>query len=460
MRTRTLACLAALLAAATAFGQEFGGTLGSDTGYAQTSSGTFSLYERADVWAKLPLAPAVHFQVQASFAYSLDTASMASSLAAAPFGADLDVLKLSLSMTRPQPDILSASLAMGRYPFSDPTRLVFSSKMDGFSLGFQFPVLQASFHFGTTGLLFNNASGVVVSATDRTLSADASRLFGSPRFVGMSELAFSPLFGQSIVLAILVQEDLRPFVQSVTGIPDSLLEEWSTAYQPGKGGALGTQYATLKASGQIVNGLFYEAFSTLGMGRLLSYLPDTLSSTGYSYQYAPVLSFLGGGNLTLYLPSLLSSVVGLRGICASGDQDADTATEGNSEGSATQFIPLTATALGTVFSPKLTNIAFLELSWMVKPIQSLRFQTGAKLMGFFRPTTGPISLPGLSPDSTSPYLGTEVDWTSSYRILSDLGVSLNLGAFVPGKAPIGAFDPGYGGSDLQFAGRLSVSLSL
>ena len=155
---------------------------------------------------------------------------------------------------------------------------------------------------------------------------------------------------------------------------------------------------------------------------------------------------------------LLSSAFNFRFLYASGDSDYSRAIEGNTSGSGTQFIPLTASSLGTVFSPSLSNLIETELSGSIKPVSSLALQTGMKLLAFFRPTEGPVNVSGIKPGSTSPWLGFEADLFGMYRIMSDLGLSLNAGLFLPGVSPNGAFSTGT--SPLWYSIDLALVLDL
>ncbi|OGB58774.1 hypothetical protein A2Y27_03820 [candidate division CPR2 bacterium GWD1_39_7] len=71
-----------------------------------------------------------------------------------------------------------------------------------------------------------------------------------------------------------------------------------------------------------------------------------------------------------------------------------------------------------------------------------------------------VGAPGISATSTSPYLGTEIDISGSYRILSDLGISLNGGLFFPGIDPNGAFSASLSAKPVQFALQLALTLGM
>jgi hypothetical protein len=224
-----------------------------------------------------------------------------------------------------------------------------------------------------------------------------------------------------------------------------MIEEWTSKRYTGAqamGGRLNTQYATLNATGPVYGNLFYGAWFTYGSGRTLTWLEDTNSVTGFSYQYVPISAVMSGLSLDLYMPEKLGSAANLRFIFASGDKDWTSVTEGNTAGDANQFIPLTATSLGTVFSPALSNLIVTELGGSMRPFSAVPVQTGLRLMGFFRPTEGPVDASGLQTGETSSWLGFETDLYANYRIMSDMGLSLNGGLFFPGISPNGAFSVG------------------
>jgi hypothetical protein len=137
------------------------------------------------------------------------------------------------------------------------------------------------------------------------------------------------------------------------------------------------------------------------------------------------------------MPQAAQSVVSLGYLYSSGDKDHGSFFEGNTEGASKAFVGLTPPSFGAVFSPRLGNLMVTDLGYSVKPFsgsgsRSLEeFQTELSVLGFFRPTTGVISEPGINPSSDDLYLGTEVDLALNFRPFSDLGFSLVNGVFFP-----------------------------
>jgi hypothetical protein len=195
-------------------------------------------------------------------------------------------------------------------------------------------------------------------------------------------------------------------------------------------------------SGNITGNLYYDVFSYLETGQMLSYQSG-------SYQSIFFYAALAGGGVRIFLPRALSSVIGVRGLYASGDPNAGTVVEGQSQGFSV-FTPISRPTLDNVFSPQLSNVVVAEASYSLKPMGKL--QAGAQADAYFRPTTGAISEPGLAPGSSSAYLGSEMDLAVNFTPLSDLGSSLWGGVFVPGTA----FASGAG---VQFKTGLNVMVN-
>ena len=163
-----------------------------------------------------------------------------------------------------------------------------------------------------------------------------------------------------------------------------------------------------------------------------------------------MLSVLFGGGIRYYREDWLSSRAELRFLFASGDADYTVQfIEGNTDGLATSFVPITRSDLALEFSPSLGNLSVIELGYSLKPVNIL--QTGVTGYLFLRPTTGEISDTRISGDSL--YLGSEIDTIARIRLFSDLGAALSLGLFLPGNAL------GTAAGEPEFRGRLEISFS-
>ncbi|MBL8965737.1 MAG: hypothetical protein JNG85_01940 [Spirochaetaceae bacterium] len=451
MKRLAVLLLPLFLALATAPAQEAGFDLQAAAGYSATDAGEFSASGKLKGWFRLPLSSSARFS--GSGYLQVGTIPAGSSAGVDAFKAAVDELGFELAIKAPVEGMQGFSFDLGRFPFEDPTGQIVSTPADGLGFGFHYPNLIFSFRAGYTGFLFRETSDVAMSLADAGRAA-STEVLGPARFLGLASLELPPLFGQRIGLSFLAQEDLNP--------ESAFVQAGAQVYEPGKGGPLDTQYFTLRARGPIAAGLRYEAFAVYGTGRILSWLDDAASPSGHSYRFAPIQSGLFGLSLALPLESFLpQATVGLKVLVATGDKEASSATEGNTQAVFHRFTPVTSSSLGLVYSPSLANLAFVEASLGARPdFLPGRFQAAAKLMTFLRTTAGPVSEAGLDPASTSAYLGTELDLVASYGIYSDLGLLLTLGAFLPGVAPAGAFSTAYAGSHLQFAARLAVTLAL
>jgi hypothetical protein len=445
---KPIALLAALLAALFAPGsiaaaQEAGVDSTTRQSLGNFDSSVFTLGERLDGWWKLPLDKSgsifegsAHLGVELSMTSEPEKASNGRATTAKLLG-DADRVRLAFVLPAPTTEIKTMNVEAGRLPMRDPTGLIVSHPADGALLGIEYPFMKFSLQGGFTTLILRNANGITLSQYDKTASDDSKKILGTSRLLVLGQVEIPDVWKQSVNLSFLAQQDLNK--------DSNFISEWTTDKYAGtaaKGGKVDTQYSTVKVSGPVVDKLFYDAWFTWGSGRTLSWKSDSDSPSGYSYQYVPITSCMTGVSLDWFYPAWLSSAFNFRLIYASGDSDWTSGVEGNTSGNSTQFLPVTATPLGSVFSPPLSNLVVTELGGSVKPLAKERLQTGMKLFAFFRPAAAPLDVNGLKPGESSSWLGFETDVYGVYRMTSDLGLSLNAGLFFPGVSPNGAFDSG------------------
>ena len=314
---------------------------------------------------------------------------------------------------------------VGRLMLSDFTTRVLSHEADGASLDLEFSGLSLNVAAGYTGLVTKGASTIELSKADLNDYTNTGVNFASPRVIELVQLTLLALPGQRIAVSALAQQDLRGTpLDLADGSAESLVSDGSTTDEPAEGGSVNTQYLGLGMSGNIVGNFYYDVFSYLESGQMLSYQNG-------SYQNILFFAALAGGGVRIFIPAALSSVIGVRVLYASGDPNASTVVEGQGQGFSV-FTPISRPTLDNVFSPQLSNIVVAEASYSLKPLSKL--QTGLQADAYFRPTTGAISEPGLASGSTSSYLGSEMDLSINYSPLSDVGTSLWGGIFVPGTA--------------------------
>jgi hypothetical protein len=447
-KARALGALAVLAVfAATPLGGldfDWGGFLYNDTKLAVfqiASSPVWSIAQkdRLAAWLDARFSPAFSLAAQGSYTFTLDR----------PYLFDLESLKADW---RPLP-ILRAEA--GRMEMSDFTGLVLSHTLDGLRLTLDLPFSRITGGVGFSGLLLKPVSTILMTRTDTADLADNAVYFAAPRLVEELDAIFPQLFlRQDLRVSVVLQQDLRP---DASVIAEGEEQETVAGLS---GGKLSTQYFGIGLSGPIVPSLYYDAFCYLGTGRTLSYVVDSSSGTGYSYQYRPILAYLGGIGVRYFMEQVLYSLVEVKGIIASGDADSGSFLEGNIDQGSGLFVPISQITDWVAFSPQPGNILVIEASYSLKPFTGSRtatldrLQTLVKAAAFLRPTPGAISETGLDPSSTSLYLGTEAELIARYRPFSDLGLALSLGAFFPNHSAFTA-----AAAEPRLAGRLEFSFS-
>jgi hypothetical protein len=426
MKTPKIACLLLALAfapLASVSAVDVGGALYSVT---EVSNGSpeFGETGRLTLWLSADLGENTDFYLQAGTELSTGDPL---------FVADVDRLFLKGAYPTGM-DVGPAifNLSFGRDNYTDFTGLLLNHPLDGIRFGLGFKNLSTELFLAFSGLVLKPSSRIVMSSEDyRDQSLDDVYL-GSKRLLGGVSLQFPELFlRQQLDVSALFQEDLRPLFQ------DDLPEEGDTIEQPGRGGALDSQYVGVGLRGALVPNLFYNFFFYLGTGRSLNYL-DT--GSGYEYAYSAILSFLTGVRLRYYLEPALFSRIDIAVTVASGDGDFASFAEGNTAGYASAFVPVSQeTTVGQVFTPALSNLVRARASYSFRPFSRTgipaleQFVSELAVFSYLRPTAGPISETGIDPSAAGNYLGTEIDLRLNYRPFSDLLFNLSGGVFLPNR---------------------------
>lgn len=391
--------------------------------------------DKAGVWAEMHPGPTVSITGEASYNFTLQV----------PYLFNLDYLNVQW---RALP-WLNATL--GRFTFADFTGYVLNHTLDGAMFEQDFSVGKVTEAVGYSGLILKPVSLILMSSSDNADQSNTSVYLAAPRLIEKVEVLFTvPV---NINVSLLLQQDLRPSSQFV---PVGEQYQTVTGFS---GGSLNTEYLGLGVSGAFVSSLYYNAFLYGSTGSTLSYLPDGTSVTGFSYQYAPIYALLGGFGLKYYMEQTLSSRLEFQAVYSSGNGNGTSYLEGNTSSYSTMFVPISQQIIGVAFMPQLGNLVMLNLSFSLKPLGKSdtvwkNLQLMARVLSYFRPTTGPISQPGLSSTSSALYLGTEPDIIANFRPYSDFGLVLSGGVFLPEG---GAFT----GSAAQptIGGRIEFSLS-
>jgi hypothetical protein len=434
VKTAKVLLITSVLAAALASGLcafDWGGTLDNSTTLAYTFTDADALLfqeNKLALWLVIEFTPALGLTVQGSFTYTYEKPKPEY-----PYLPDVDLLNLHGEFPLGTKRMSLLRYTLGRFVLNDFSTHVLSDGIDGLRLDWSTWLANTTLAVGYSGLHFDQSSGINITWAD----LNNTELFAPPRLIGKLSARFPSLFlNQDLYAAFLMQQDFRP--------EDELLSEGPGIEVIGQGGGLSTQYLGVGLNGTAVSSLYHQIFAYVCTGKSLSYIDG-------EYEYARVLSTLLGAYLRYFNEQLLFTRAELGVLFASGDSDyAYSVIEGNREGLATVFVPISNKDLALVFSPRLANLLLLEASYSIKPLQDL--QTQIKGFVFLRPTAGPISDLRVTGDGT--YLGSEVDAVARYRPFSDLGLALTLGLFFPGQKAFTAEE-----QDPEFRSRFEISFS-
>jgi hypothetical protein len=431
---------------------DFGGSVfnltgaGNSAGVTSPPGGAAKLVQEdvAKAWLEAALNDSLTVYVQLGGTF--DTAPLPP-ITTTQYG-DIDLLNLQGSFPVQGNFLTLASFTVGRLLLSDFTGLIFAHRMDGVYVDLEFPVLSVNFGAGYTGLLMKGSSTIELSKSDINDYSSTSVLFASPRLVELIQAALLSIPGQKIILSVILQQDLRRTPLDLAGAGATpLVTAGSATPDPVHGGPVNTQYFGLGMSGSIQGKAYYDVFSYLQTGQLLSY-------SGGSYQDTFFLAALAGAGIRAFFPAFYTSAAAAKVLFASGDPGSTTVTEGAGQGFSV-FSPISRSMIDNVFTPQLSNLLVAEASFSVKPLSrlasGLELQASLQADVFFRPTSGAISEQGIPAGNTSPYLGTETDVAVSLSPFTDFGSSLWAGLFIPGSA-FGS------GAALQFKTGLELSL--
>lgn len=379
---------------------DFGGTIDSLTSLSITEEASLFNQEKLSLWFTAGGDTGLKFNAQGSYTFTTER----------PYLFDVDYLNLAGNWLFGEATPMVFSFKAGRFYSYDFTGYVYSHTADGLSLSLGFPFMTINLSGFFTGLMLKPNSTITMSNADQADQSDDSVVLGPKRIAALATVGFPELFlKQDITVSGIFQFDLRPDADVGAGE-----------------GKVTTQYVGAGLGGPIVPALYWNSFFYLGLGT------STYASGNY-------LGFLTGGGIRYFNKNLLSTRVELKTMVGSGDADADSYVEGNTSGQYNAFTPVSKTSTGYIFSPALTNIWITELNYSFKLFMNSKsevmknFQYQTKWIVFFRPTLGPISASGLQDASEAYYLGTEIDHALNFRPLSDFGVAISWGLFLPSE---------------------------
>lgn len=95
----------------------------------------------------------------------------------------------------------------------------------------------------------------------------------------------------------------------------------------------------------------------------------------------------------------------------------------------TIYTPISTGGPGSIYSINYQNLTYFKVKGSITPLDKLQTEIGTVL--YFRTVEGPTSDNTLNNEEKGNYLGVEFNMGVNYRPLSDLGISLNGGLFIP-----------------------------
>lgn len=428
MRRITLAAALAALAAggAMAIDVDYGATLDSSTlasggvvdttYYSQYKAAAWGeLYQQRDKGGSLDLIG------QASYRYTDQR----------PYIVDLDLMRFTGLFPQALGPGTAVELKAGRFEFSDATGLILDQTLDGAQLSFEFSGFQLRLAGAYSGLILNPSSNVRISADDWSDANNNSVFFGPKRVIGQVYLG-----SESFAVQALAQFDMRG---------------------SGAQELVNTQYLGIAGVPRLTPNLYLDYHLT-GM-----YGQSTLSGST-----TKLVSALAGLGFRLYAENLADSMAFAKLTYATGFTPVVLLTNNFS---VDNFLPISQPTIGLAFSPQLANLLYLDTGYSFRPFvgnSSASLSAIEPLVGlrvFFRDPV-PLIVTGvpadilvndLNPGSTSLYLGTEITAGVNARILSDLGLSVIGGMFIPSSGGSNAFTSARG---LGYVLKIDASVAL
>ena len=418
------------------FSFDFGGNL-NNYSFITNEDDSQDQINKMSLWGAHSINDNTFVTAQGSIAYSKDDYDIL---------VDLDYLYFDQSI----PEITGAESALsyriGRFYQSDFTGKVFAHRADGFRANFAIPMGNLYMSSGYTGLLLKPVSDLNTTAADNADDSDDDIKLAPKKLVSVLGFDFIDILpGQQLSLSAVNVFDLRS---------EDLIEDGDTKTEAladgNTGGKLNTTYIGAGMSGSLIDGFFYSSYFFMQLGKTLTY-------DGTEYKDESISAFLLGGSLSYFNRDLLYSKATASIVYATGDDDASSVYEGNTDGSSTTFIPVSGSSTGFIFAPSLSNIMIAGLGYSIKPFGNEKsalknFQTALSSNFYFRATEGAISEQGIiNTESDKKYLGTEIDLGLNFRPFSDFGIGIKGGVFIPPTASDSAVnkdsnDPEYGGS--------------
>ena len=403
---------------------DFGVSLDTSTFLSGGVVDTTYYSQHKDLWGELfqetSKGGSLDLIAQGSYRYTADR----------PYVFDLDLLRFKGLFSAVLGEGTAIELTAGRFEFNDSTRLILDQTLDGIQVNFQFTNFQVRLAGAYSGFIINPSSNVRISADDVSETSDNSVFFGPKRVIAQAFIG-SDGFG----LEGLAQFDLR-----------------------GSGAEIiNTQYLGIVGVPHLFGGMYLDYNLTASYGQ------STVSS-----KTTDILSALAGFGFRVYAEQLASSRAHLKVNYATGFTPLVLLLNNLS---LDNFRPITQPTIGLAFSPQLANLLYVDFGYSFHPfagnpsttLANIEPQVGAR--AFFRDplplllggTAASLQVTDLNPGSNALYLGTEIDAGVAARVLSDLGVSVTGGVFVPSTGSSAAFSSSRG---LGYVLKIDISAAI
>lgn len=428
------------------FAFDMGLTIDNDMSVSTDPNSVFFEQAKASLWMTFDISENIFFDISGFYRINVQDPYHGFALDQFEFSADFPVIGKNAFLF---------GLTLGRFAAEDFTGYVLAHPLDGARLSYRNAFMNITLSGGYTGLIFKGDSTLSMSIEDANYAPVIPLV--PPRLVGLLSVDFPELFGyQTLYLSVIGQLDMRADADVITpGVP-------YVAPDSDNGGKIDTLYTGIGISGPVFQNFFWEFFFYFEFGQTLSAW-DFGTTT---YRYVPIYSYFSGINFDWFFPEFQQSKLTLEVLLASGDGDYDNYTEGDTDGTSFQFIPITRPSVGLVYSLQLTNVIIARLEFSLKPFAGAKksvwdnLDMALSVITYFRAARSDVSdSAGLNSGSDEYYLGNEIDLVTTFRPLSDLGLELSLGLFLPNNyTAASAFATD--GRAIEFLARLRLSIDM
>lgn len=255
---RTIMLLGAALAVVPAFSFDWGGILDNTTSFAGHDSLKLEETAGGALWLSVPFASdnSANFITQGSYKYHYKAAEAGDDTNVNIL--DIDLLKLSVERAFKNANL---TLAAGRFPVSDSTRMIYNQYSDGLYMKFALPTVTFGIYGGYTGLL--NAQNITIITPDKTsYNPDFTLSYVlAPKYIPFSLMIDFPV--------LFANQELSVQAWGFADVSDDAYNRF---------------YATASLSGPLASNMYYSASTAFGTEKF-----DTLTNlSSINLVYYPV----------------------------------------------------------------------------------------------------------------------------------------------------------------------------